>query len=59
MVNYILNLGTETSVHGQLHTKSVHRDCCSWTITGLIWALRLLTMVNCTLNMGTTAVVHG
>ena len=28
-VKTTLNLGTETAVHGQLHTKSEYRDCCS------------------------------
>ena len=33
MVNYTFDLGTMTAVHGQLHTKSGHRDCCSWSLT--------------------------
>ena len=45
MVNYTLILGTETTVHGQLHTYSGDRGCCSWSITHLFWAQRLLFMV--------------
>ena len=58
MVNYTLNLGTEAAVHGQLHTVSGHRGCCSWSITHLIWTHRLLFMVNNTLNLGTQTAVH-
>ena len=59
MVNYTLILGTEAAVHGQLHTYSGHRDCCSWSITHLFWGQRLLLMVNYTLNLGTKITVHG
>ena len=59
MVNYTLILGTEAAVHGQLHTYSGHRDCCSWSITHLFWAQRLLFMVNYTLILGTETAVHG
>ena len=58
MVNYTFDLGTMTAVHGQLHTKSGHRDCCSWSFTHLIWTQRLLFMVNYTLILGTEAAVH-
>ena len=33
MVNYTLNLGIEATVHGQLHTESGQRGCCSWSTT--------------------------
>ena len=59
MVNYTLNLGTEADVHGQLHTLYGHTDCCSWSITHLIWAHRLLFMVNYTLYLCTETVVLG
>ena len=59
MVNYKLILGTETTVHGQLHTYSGDRGCCSWSITHLFWAQRPLFMVNYTLILGTEAAVHG
>ena len=59
MVNYTLILGTETAVHGQLHTYSGHRDCCAWSITHLFWAQRLLFMINYTLILGTETAVHG
>ena len=36
MVNNTLILGAEAAVHGQLHTKSGHRDCCSCSFTHLI-----------------------
>ena len=49
MVNNKLNLGTETDVHGQLHTLSGDTDYCSWSIAHLIWAQRLLLMVNYTI----------
>ena len=59
MVNCVLNLGTQTAVHGQLHTLPMYRDCCSWSIMHLIWAQRLLFMVNYSLNLGSKAAVHG
>ena len=59
MVNYTLNLGTQTAAHGQLHTLPWYRDRCSWSIMHLTWTHRLLFMVNYTLYLGTEPVVHG
>ena len=59
MVNYTLNLGTETTVHGQLHTYFWDKCICSWSITYLIWVQRLLFMVISTLNLGIETAVHG